>query len=136
MRRGVGLHPGASRLKSKGGSRFPGRRDPQYRAFVKAHPCAVVSHGESHDSAVKQVLDLSEALEAERLTRAKAARETQQAEFAQMRAERVKKEARLKEIEERLQNPAGLDTPVCEGAPTLREVLTEEHSELMAELYG
>lgn len=35
------MHPGAKKLKAKGGSRFPERRDPQYRAFVKAHPCAL-----------------------------------------------------------------------------------------------
>ncbi len=35
------MHPGASKLKAKGGSRFPARRDPQYREFVKAHDCAV-----------------------------------------------------------------------------------------------
>lgn len=37
------MHPGAKRLKAKGNSRFPERRDPQYRAFVKAHDCAVAT---------------------------------------------------------------------------------------------
>jgi hypothetical protein len=40
-RRGMGLHPGASRLKAKGGRRFPANEDQAYLAFAREHDCAI-----------------------------------------------------------------------------------------------
>jgi len=37
----MGLHPGASRLTSKGGSKFPEKVDLPYRAFCKDRGCAI-----------------------------------------------------------------------------------------------
>ncbi len=105
-------------------------------AQLTAAAIIVATGGIQAKDAATQAIDLSDALEAERAERERQHREAQKRALEQHRQKNLERQSRLKEIDARLENGDGLDTPACEGAPTLREVLTEERGELIADLYG